>query len=87
MKEVGIRELKQRASEVIRQVRDGKDAVIITYRGRAVAKIVPMVDLEESRVETSAVWSEMDQLASEIATLWPPDTSVVHAVQEQRREL
>ena len=72
MKEVGVRELKQRGSEVIRQVKDDKDAVIITYRGWAVARIVPMVDLEEKRVETNAVWSAMDKLANEIATLWPP---------------
>jgi prevent-host-death family protein len=40
MRAVGIRELKNRLSEYIRQVRAG-DAVLVTDRGEVVAELVP----------------------------------------------
>jgi len=40
MKSVGIRELKNRLSEYVREVRSG-EAVLITDRGEVVAEIVP----------------------------------------------
>lgn len=41
-KVVSTSELKARCSEVIRDVVQGRAAVIITRRGRAVAKLVPL---------------------------------------------
>jgi prevent-host-death family protein len=41
MKSVGIRELRQNASAVLRRVEAG-EVVEVTDRGRAVARIVPM---------------------------------------------
>lgn len=41
MRRVGIRELRQNASEVLRRVTLG-EVVEVTDRGRAVARIVPM---------------------------------------------
>ncbi|MBI1895184.1 MAG: type II toxin-antitoxin system prevent-host-death family antitoxin [Acidobacteria bacterium] len=40
MKTVGVRELKNRLSEYIRQVRSG-DAVLVTDRGEIVAELTP----------------------------------------------
>jgi len=40
MKSVGLRELKNRLSEYVREVRSG-EAVLITDRGEVVAEIVP----------------------------------------------
>ena len=48
MTKVGIRELRQNASAVLRRVAAG-EVVEVTDRGRAVARIVPMH--EESRLE------------------------------------
>ena len=67
MREIGIRQLKERASEVIRQVREGNEAITVTYRGRPVARIVPVSEIDRSRAATSAVWAEMDELAEEVA--------------------
>jgi prevent-host-death family protein len=39
--EVGVRELRSRLSEYLEQVRDGHD-VVVTERGVAVARIVPI---------------------------------------------
>ncbi|HZA22419.1 MAG TPA: type II toxin-antitoxin system prevent-host-death family antitoxin, partial [Dehalococcoidia bacterium] len=55
---MGIRELKQQASEILRRVREKKEIITITYRGKAVAKLVPVESLEDKRAEAAAVWAE-----------------------------
>jgi prevent-host-death family protein len=87
MVEVGVRELKRRASDILRQVREGKETITITYRGRAIARIVPVEDLESQKAEALAVLAEADELARKIGALWPKGVSALEAVQEQRREL
>jgi prevent-host-death family protein len=85
--EVGIRELKQRTSEILRRVREQKEAIAITHRGRVIARLVPVEEAQERGVEASRVWVDMDQLAWEIGARWPGGVSAVEAVREQRREL
>jgi len=85
MRQVGIRELKQRTSEILRRVREGKESFLVTYRGREVARLVPVEDAGRKRAEAAAVWVEMDQLAAEIAAHWPAGLSAEEAVAEQRR--
>ena len=91
MAEIGIRELKQRVSEIVRRVREKRETIIITYRGRGVARLVPMDGVESKKAapsaEGSAVWAEMDELAQEVGAHWPPGVPAVGGVQEQRREL
>ncbi|MSQ13675.1 MAG: type II toxin-antitoxin system Phd/YefM family antitoxin [Dehalococcoidia bacterium] len=87
MREVGIRELKDHASELLREVRESKETIMITYRGKAVAQLVPVTDPEKLRGEARAAWAEMDKLAEEIGRKWPKGVSAVEAVREQRREL
>ena len=84
---IGVRELKQNASAIIRRVREHREAFTITHRGKVVARIVPIEDPEESRARAKQVWAEMDELAKEIGEWWPADVSAVDAVKEQRREL
>ena len=40
--EIGIRELKSRASEVVRAVKEERAHYVITQRGKPVAAIIPM---------------------------------------------
>ena len=87
MESVGIRELRQRTSEILRRVREGNETVTITYRGRAVARLAPVRDGDREQAERSAVWADMDDLAREIGGSWPADSSATNAVREQRREL
>lgn len=84
MKEVGVRQLKEQAGDIIRRVRENKETIIITHRGNPVAKLVP---IEGMTAEAAAVWAEMDRLAEEITRRWPPGVSAVEAVSEQRREI
>ena len=84
---VGVRELKQQASSIIRRVRESGEVVSITYRGKVVAKLVPVIPDEERSAEVSMVWAELDALAEEIGAQWPDGQSAAEAVQEQRREV
>lgn len=87
MLQVGVRELKQRTSAILRQVREKKETITITYRGRAVARLVPVEDMESKKAEALAVLAEADELARKIGALWPKGVTALEAVQEQRREL
>ena len=87
MGEIGIRELKQRANEILRQVREEQETFTVTYRGKVVAKLVPIVDMSTERDRASAIWMQMDELSREIGSHWPHDVSVEETVDEQRREL
>ena len=92
---VGIRELKNEVSEVIRAVREQQTKYVVTFRGRPVAVILPVdpgadsPDLEriviaEAR-DDEAYWAEMDALRAEIDAKWQSDKSGVELVAEQRR--
>jgi prevent-host-death family protein len=79
---VGIRELKQQTSELIRRVREKGDEILVTYHGEVVARIIPAAPSLE---ETGRAWEALDHLAVEIGTHWPKGVSVVEAVSEGRR--
>jgi prevent-host-death family protein len=87
MSAVGVRELKARASEILRRVREDGEIVEITYRGRVVARLVPAEPTSADIDETRAVLTDLQRLAEEIGTKWPAGVSAVDAVREQRREL
>jgi prevent-host-death family protein len=83
---IGVRELKQHTSEILRRVRERQDTYEITYRGRAVARLVPVT--EPATAESpEAFWAELDRVAAEIGKRWPEGLSAEEAVSEQRREL
>ncbi|MBI2917072.1 MAG: type II toxin-antitoxin system Phd/YefM family antitoxin [Chloroflexi bacterium] len=88
MVEVGVRELKQRTSEVLRRVGDNKETIAITHRGRVVARLVPVPDADRATYDVEALLAEADELAEEIGKHWQPKSmSAADAVKEQRREL
>jgi prevent-host-death family protein len=85
MAEIGVRELKEKTSDVLRRVRDQNESIDITYRGRIVARLIPWQAKEVRRRRNAAVWKEMDRLAEEISHHWPKGVSAAEAVAEQRR--
>ena len=87
MPQVGIREFKGRASQILQRVRQGRESFQITYRGKVVAVLTPVADLTERAGEQAQVWAEMDELANELALRWPAGVTAAEAVAEQRREL
>lgn len=83
---VGMRELRARASGILRRVREKHEAVDVTYRGQVIARIVPVPPRAEHDQTLSAVWTDIDQLAGEIGRHWRPESlSAAEAVSEGRR--
>lgn len=87
MTTVGIRELKTNTSEIVRRVRELGEIVDITHRGEVVARLIPAHPIMTQADELSALWTEMDRLAEEVAAHWTGSSSAVDAVREGRREL
>jgi prevent-host-death family protein len=54
--EIGIRELKAQASEIVRAVREERAEYVITHRGKPVAMIVPFEEAPEEKQLTPGEW-------------------------------
>jgi prevent-host-death family protein len=94
MPQVGVRELKNDASEIIRAVREERAEYVVTLRGRPVAVILPVAEgwQEAETARTAAAtranadfWDRMAALRREIAAKWQGDKTGVELVEEQRR--
>jgi len=79
---VGVCELKQQTSQLIRRVRETGSEIQVTLYGKVVARIVPVAP---APAETGKVWDELDRLAQEIGKSWPKGVSAAEAVSEARR--
>lgn len=86
MDQVGIRELKEQTSEIVRRVREDGEAFEITYHGRIVARLVPAKQ-SEAEVDVEEFWREWDRLSEEIGEKWPEGVSAVQAIREDRGRL
>ena len=87
MDSVGVRELKEKTTQVLRRVREKHEQIQVTYRGEVVALLVPVPSARRKSgvAADDAVWAELDQLAAEISANWPKGVSAVEAVREGRR--
>ncbi len=83
MKTVGIRELKQQASELVRMVRETGKEVQVTYHGQVVALLIPAK--RTPKKEDKTAWAKLDNLAAQIGARWPKGVSATRAVSESRR--
>jgi prevent-host-death family protein len=75
MPEIGVRELKARASEIIRAVRDHRAYYTVTYRGRPVAVLMPLSEVSPLVAEPGGeaetnVWPKLMRLGEEIGRGW-----------------
>ena len=84
---VGVRELKQHTTKILRQVRQRSVEVQITYHGQIIARLLPVRLTKPTLPRRSPVWTDLDELAAEIGARWPAKVSAVDAVREGRRKL
>lgn len=85
---IGVRELKNHASRVIRAVREEMAEYVVTLRGEPVAVLRPLTKEEAQQLrqaEIDEALAEMRTMAQEIAAAWTSDKSGVELVAEQRR--
>jgi len=80
---VGIRELRQQTSDLIRIVREEGRQIEITLRGKPVALIIPIKPPAEREAPPNE-WANLDRLAAEIGARWPAGVSAEEAVAEGR---
>ncbi len=83
-KTVGVRELKQRATEIVREIRESQATYDVTYRGRVVAHIVPAEEPLQEPFDLEAWEAELDELGKRIAKNWPKGLTAVEAIRDDR---
>jgi prevent-host-death family protein len=90
MAEIGVRELKARASEIVRAVRERRARYTITYRGRPVGVLIPLDDATQveavaGSVREDEVWAELVQLGEEIGRGWQSSLTSTELLSDMRR--
>jgi prevent-host-death family protein len=81
MAEVGIRELKNHTSEIVRAVREERVEYVVTYRGQPVARLVPLADEEDGE----QALQELEEISQEVSVRWQSNRSAVELLTEMRR--
>lgn len=81
---IGVRELRDGATQVLRSVREEGARYVVTVHGKPAAVLIPVPEgAEELAVEA---WErEWDELAREIEANWISEKSAVDLVAEGRR--
>lgn len=90
MSEIGVRELKAHASEIIRNVRERRTRYVITYRGRPVGLLTPldearMTPLPPAGESATTTWEELTRLGEEIGRGWRSPLTSTELLSEMRR--
>jgi prevent-host-death family protein len=90
MPRVGVRELKLRASEIVRAVRERGICYIITYRGKPVGVLAPLVDPDRGAGEVAEerdidAWEELTRLGEEIGREWQSPLTGGELLSQMRR--
>jgi prevent-host-death family protein len=89
---IGVRELREQTSEVIRRVREDRAEYVVTYQGRPVAIILPLdagqAEKEMVQASKKAVldnWERYERLADELRRDWPSNLSTQDVIDSIRR--
>jgi prevent-host-death family protein len=84
---IGVRELKNRASEIVREVRESQATYVVTLRGEPVAELRPIGEHIRARrqEEVAQVMEEIEALARRIGRAWKSPKTAVELVEDQRR--
>jgi prevent-host-death family protein len=88
--DVGVRELKIRASEIVRNVRERRARYVITYRGKPVGVLLPLEEVSQAEAEAggeqgAGVWEELSRLGEEIGRGWQSPLTSAELLSEMRR--
>ena len=86
MKDIGIRELKSRASELVRHVAEEHATYTITRRGRAVGVLAPADFHPPERSQAGdAAWGRLEALWARVDKSRPPRKSALRELAKMRR--
>jgi len=85
---IGVRELKNQASRIVRAVREEMAEYVITLQGKPVAVLRPFSDADAQKLrqaEIDEALAEMKTLAQQVGEAWKSPKSGVELVEEGRR--
>jgi prevent-host-death family protein len=85
MSQIGVRELKTRASEIVRQVKEQGARYLVTHRGRPVAAIIPLSEAPDAAEPAGVAWDELVSLGEQIAHNWNSDKTSAEILSDMRR--
>lgn len=89
MSEIGVREMKIHAAEIVRNVREHQARYVVTYRGKPVGLLTPLETLAPAPMsETTGgpeAWGELVRLGKEIGDHWQSPQTSVEMLSEMRR--
>ncbi|HET9591219.1 MAG TPA: type II toxin-antitoxin system Phd/YefM family antitoxin [Anaerolineales bacterium] len=81
--EIGIRELKSRASEVVRAVKEERARYVVTQRGKPVAAIIPMDAMLPEKKDDG--WEKLLAIRARLAKDKSKKKSSLEILSEMRR--
>ncbi len=84
---IDVRDLRNRASKIVREVHERDAEFVVTLRGEPVALLRPFsADEEKLRpAQRAEALEKLDNLAEQIARSWRSPKSAVELIEEQRR--
>lgn len=82
--EIGIRELKIHASEVVRAVKENRARYVVTQRGVPAALIIPL-DAIIAKPSDDEAWERLMKIREELGKGWQSEKSAVEILSEMRR--
>jgi prevent-host-death family protein len=87
MAEIGVRELKTRASEIVKSVREQGARYLVTYRGKAVGILMPLDKAEagETYPQEAIAWKQLVELGEKIGRDWQSPMTSAELLSEMRR--
>ena len=90
MPEIGVRELKTSASEIVRAVRERRARYLITYRGRPVGVLMPIDDASATDRSlaagvTGSTWQELTRLGAAMGKGWTANQTSAEILSDMRR--
>lgn len=84
MEEIGIRELKARASDVVRAVKEKRARYVVTQRGKPVAAIIPM-DAVLPEKNNDEAWDKLMEIRIKLGKGRKNKKNSVEILSEMRR--
>ena len=90
MAEIGIRELKARASEIVREVRQHQASYVVTHRGKAVGLLSPYEEVSEitnpaAEYGAGDAWERLQRVGEKVGRRWKSKKTSAKLISEMRR--
>jgi prevent-host-death family protein len=83
--DVGVRDLKAHASEMMRCVAEQHATYVVTRRGRPVGLLTPMPAPAEAPLTPEEAWDRLEKLGGELNRAWKTRRTSTTAIAGMRR--